>query len=152
MAYYNQGYGYPMYSPPMPDQLSQLRYGQGQFTVPQMGQAQTQMPQVQEAPPIIWVQGEAGAKAHMVAPGNSAVLWDSENPYIYIKTADASGMPSMRIIEWKDKGATSPMPPPMPQNQAQYVTLEEYNKLAGVVNDLVNKLNNICVKENGDVE
>lgn len=134
MAYYNQMY-YPSFTPPMPDQLAQLRYAQGQT------------PQVQDTPPIIWVQGEAGAKAHMVAPGNSAVLWDSENPYIYIKTADASGMPSMRIIEWKERGNTSPMQSAIQSPQPQYVTIEEYNKLVGVVNELNARLNGVCAKE-----
>lgn len=143
MAYYNQMYGYP-YSQPVPDQLSQLRYGQAQ---PPFMQNQMQ-PTQQESPPIIWVQGEAGAKAHMVAPGNSAVLWDSENPYIYIKTADASGMPSMRIIEWKERGSTSPMQSMTQSPSTQYVTVDEYNKLVGVVNELTAKLNGICAKEN----
>lgn len=140
MAYYNnQMYGFP-YSQPVPDQLSQLRYGQMQQ--PMMSQAQMQQPT--EASPIIWVQGEAGAKAHMVAPGNSAVLWDSENPLIYIKSADAAGMPSMRIIEWKERGSTSPIS--MAQN-TQYVTIDEYNKLVGVVNDLAARLNGVGAKE-----
>ena len=56
---------------------------------------QIQMPQTVQAPTpqnqqIIWVQGEAGAKSYLVARGETAVLWDSENPYIYIKSADMS--------------------------------------------------------------
>lgn len=156
MAYYNMPqYGYPQYTMPMPDQLSQLRGGynqppmqQGTFAqapqMPQMGQMQS-MPQ--EAPPMIWVQGEAGAKAHIVAPGNTAVLWDSENPIIYIKSADANGMPSMRIIDWKERSASAPpvMQPNAAQN-VQYVTVDEYNKLAAVVNDLTAKLNGIMAQ------
>jgi len=42
---------------------------------------------------IIWVQGEAGAKAYPVAPGNSVLLMDSESECFYIKTTDSSGIP-----------------------------------------------------------
>ena len=49
---------------------------------------------------LIWVQGESGAKSFLVGPGQTVALWDSEAPKIYIKSADASGMPSMRVIEY----------------------------------------------------
>ena len=47
---------------------------------------------------IRWVQGEAGAKAYPVAPGESAFLMDSENSMAYLKSTDQSGMPSMRYF------------------------------------------------------
>lgn len=50
---------------------------------------------------IIWVQGEAAAKSYWVAPGNTVALWDSENPVIYLKSADAGGMPNIRVIDIK---------------------------------------------------
>lgn len=49
---------------------------------------------------IIWVQGEAGAKSYLVAPNSTVQLWDSEAQTIYLKSADASGMPSMRILDY----------------------------------------------------
>lgn len=55
-------------------------------------------PQVQGQP--IWVQGEAGAKSYLVAPNNTVQLWDSESQTIYLKSADASGMPSIRILDY----------------------------------------------------
>lgn len=57
-----------------------------------------QQPQQQNS--IIWVQGEAGAKSYMVAPGNTVQLWDSENQVIYLKSADASGMPSIKTLDY----------------------------------------------------
>ena len=57
---------------------------------------------------IIWVQGEAGAKSYLVAPNNTVQLWDSEKNTIYLKSADASGMPSMRILDYTIReGATA---------------------------------------------
>ena len=40
-----------------------------------------------------WVQGEAGAKAYHVDPGQSVLLMDSENAVLYMKSADAAGRP-----------------------------------------------------------
>jgi hypothetical protein len=48
----------------------------------------------------IWVQGEAGAKSYLVAPNTTVDLWDSESQTIYIKSADAAGLPSMKIIDY----------------------------------------------------
>ena len=49
---------------------------------------------------IIWVQGEAGAKSYLVAPNTTVQLWDSEAQTIYLKSADASGMPSIKTLDY----------------------------------------------------
>lgn len=90
---YNYGQNYYMPGQAMPGQLEQLRINQ------QQAQIQTQRPQSG----MIWVQGEAGAKSYMVAPGNTVPLWDSENTVIYLKSCDQSGMPSMRIFEYTER-------------------------------------------------
>lgn len=60
-----------------------------------------QMPQPQQnTNGLIWVQGEGAAKSYLVAPGNTVALFDNESQTIYIKSADASGMPNMRILDY----------------------------------------------------
>lgn len=49
---------------------------------------------------MIWVQGEEGARAYMVAPNSTVPLWDSEEQVIYVKSADNLGRPSMRILDY----------------------------------------------------
>ena len=49
---------------------------------------------------MIWIQGEAGAKSYMVAPNCTVALWDSESQTVYLKSADASGMPSMKVLDY----------------------------------------------------
>ncbi len=123
---YAQGYGQPMQ-----DQLAQLRqpYQPMQMQSQPIPQGQPMMQAAQ--PPdngMIWVQGEAGAKAYMVAPGNSVVLWDSEDHVIYIKSADMAGMPGMRVFEYVERTAA---PRNVPDGNANpYVTREEFNALA----------------------
>lgn len=57
-------------------------------------------PQPQQNNSIIWVQGEAGAKSYLVAPNTTVQLWDSESQVIYLKSADSSGMPSIKILDY----------------------------------------------------
>ena len=88
MAYNN---GFPINYP----QVQPIMYPQGSIQ-PQNG-LQSQQPNNSS---IIWVQGETGAKSYLVAPNNTVALWDSENPTIYLKSADASGMPNIRVLDY----------------------------------------------------
>lgn len=150
MPYYGpmQNYGYQPYQPAVPDQLAQLRQPyQGmnqQFAVP-IQNSMTQPPQDQSG--IIWVQGEAGAKAYMVAAGNTVVLWDSESNTIYLKSADASGVPSMRILDWTERTAQSQN---VPNRQVQYVTSEQFNALVQDFNALNARFNALTNNNGGE--
>lgn len=48
----------------------------------------------------IWVQGENAGKSYLVGKNREQVLWDSENPVIYIKTVDNYGRPSMVTLDY----------------------------------------------------
>lgn len=79
---------------------------------------------------LTWVQGEAGAKSYLVAPNTTVQLWDSEAQTIYLKSADASGMPSMKILDYTIRDAaqvqqTTPAIQPMSAPPMDYVTHEE---------------------------
>lgn len=99
------------FSAPVPDQLAQLRQRQAQQPL-MPGPMMTMPPQPAPADPggIIWVQGEAGAKAYHVAPGNTVQLWDSEDQVIYLKSADMAGMPSMRVLDYTERHTARPAP------------------------------------------
>lgn len=115
MAYPYYPYQSNFFQPPMPDQLANLR------------QQQFQAPQQQSGAGILWVQGEEGAKAYMVAPNSSVLLMDSENSSFYIKSTDASGMPQpLRIFDYTERTAAR-----TPESPAQeYVTRAEFDALA----------------------
>ena len=82
---------------------------------------------------IIWVQGEAGAKSYLVAPNNTVQLWDSERQTIYLKSADASGMPSMRILDYTFRDV--PQGSQMAQKPVgvDFPTRDEFNVLKGQI-------------------
>lgn len=105
---------YPMGQPSaMPDQLAQLRQN---------------YQQPQQSAPIIWVQGEEGAKAYMVAAGNSVLLMDSENSVFYIKSTDASGMPQpLRIFDYTERGKQAVEK--VERKNDKFVTREEFDAL-----------------------
>lgn len=127
MPYIPYGYQPGYYGQAMPDQLAQLR--QNAYQQPMMGQAAQQM---QGTPSIIWVQGEEGAKAYMVAAGNSVLLMDSENSAFYIKSTDASGMPlPLRVFDYKERTTAAKTPPQTAQQPGvEFVTRAEFNALA----------------------
>ena len=146
---YNGGYsygGYPAqgyYNPPMQDNLAQLRNMQYQQPM-QPNTNQSPMPTMQNAQNnnngIIWVQGEEGAKAYLVAAGNTVVLWDSENTTIYIKSADSSGVPSMRILDWVERTGMPKTPLDSNANVSEnYVTRDEWAALSARVDALTSK-------------
>ncbi|MCM1364396.1 MAG: hypothetical protein NC122_04120 [Faecalibacterium sp.] len=135
---YYGNYQPPFYSAPMPDNLAQLRANQQPMQQMQTIQPQQSQP-IQPTLPtpqtssngIIWVQGEEGAKAYLVAPNSTVVLWDSENPTIYLKSADGSGIPSMRTLDWVERN-TMPkvtLPSVSEQNTDKFVTREEFDAL-----------------------
>ena len=85
-----------------------------QIPVQQVG---TQMSQPQQtSTDLKWVQGEAGAKSYMVAPNTSVTLWDSESQTIYIKSANASGLPSMTVIDYTIRNDSSQNRPVLAEN------------------------------------
>ena len=99
MAYYA-----PFYRPTYYDPVQQNPMGQFQPpATPPVTQPMTQ----HGNNGLIWVQGEAGAKSYIVAPGNTVMLMDSEGERFYLKSADASGMPMpLRVFEYKERTET----------------------------------------------
>lgn len=118
MTYPYYGYQpYPSYQPPVPDQLAQLR---------QQQQYQPPMQQAAQQPSIQWVSSERAAYDYLVAPNSAVALWDSTAPVVYLKQADASGKPSMKIYDLVERTAQAPEARP----GVEYVTRQEFEALA----------------------
>ena len=116
------------------------------FATPYMYPLNNQMPPPapqQQFPPqesqsnggLVWVQGEAGAKAYPVAPNKTVMLMNSEGSEFYIKSADASGMPlPLRVFDFAERktdalnAAEKPLEMPL-QNSVKYATVEELQAL-----------------------
>ena len=134
---YNQ-----FYQPPLQDNLAQMRNNQ-YMQIPQMQpmQSMQQAQNQQSSNGIIWVQGEEGAKAYMVAPGNSVLLMDSENSAFYIKSSDNSGMPMpLRIFDYVERNAKQQTQNIKPN--VEYVTRQEFDAFSARINDIMANINN----------
>lgn len=90
---------------------------------------------------LIWVQGEAGAKSYMVAPNQTVTLWDSEQNIIYIKSADASGMPAIKILDYTIR-ENSPQKTNKAKLQDDFATKEDVSKEIKRLEEMIRKINN----------
>lgn len=130
---YPYGYQNPYYPQPMPDNLMQMRQQQ----IPQMPQQMPQMANPISQSGVQWVNGEMEARNWMVAPNAAIALWDSSAPTVYLKQADASGKPTLKIYDLVERTETAS---PAPQKSgAEFVTREEFERLAALVGELKGK-------------
>ena len=102
----NYGYGYPYfgnnYGYGVPQQQAQQYYQpqqQMQPTYQQVPQQAQQMQPRQKYSALTYVNGLVGAKSHILNPNEKIYLLDSDNPILYIKSADFEGKYSLEAFE-----------------------------------------------------
>lgn len=145
MAYYA-----PFYRPTYYDPVQQNPMGQfNQQYQQQMNQPIQQAPmQGQQTNDFLWVLNENEATSYPVAPNNTVTLWDKNLPTIYIKSVNAQGVPSMRVLDFVERTATNHTPTAgtafnSPNN---FVTIDSFNALKGDVEALRGKLDELKPK------
>lgn len=120
---------------------------------PQQYQPQMQQqPAQQNGGGIIWVSGEAGAKAYLVAPNTTVQLWDSEAQCIYLKSADASGMPSMKILDYTIRSQTPvnaqiTAPTQQAGNLSDYASKNDLQAIQTRLNDIQKQIDGLTAKK-----
>jgi hypothetical protein len=130
---FNPYYQNPYYPQPMPDNLMQMR--QQQMMQPQMPQPVPQNPVAQGS--VQWVSGEQEARGYLIAPNSAVALWDSTAPTVYLKQADASGKPTLKIYDLVERTETAA--PATQKARVEFVTREEFDRLAALVGELKGK-------------
>ena len=147
MAVFNNGY-------PVSYQPVFQTYSQPFASQPQPFASQPQAPSQQNG--IIWVSGEAGAKAYLVAPNNTVQLWDSESQTIYLKSADASGMPSMKILDYtireSNKNAPNSLSTPLDENLSNYATKDEIRAVSEQITALRDRVDGLTKRRRREGE
>lgn len=133
MAFNPYGWQNPYYPQAMPDNLMQMRQ-QMQPMAPQMPQA-PQNPVAQGG--VQWVSGEQEARGYLIAPNSAVALWDSTAPTVYLKQADASGKPTLKIYDLVERTETAPAAPQ--QKGVEFVTRDEFDRLAALVGEIKGK-------------
>lgn len=102
---------------------------------------QSQIPQALQNPVaqsgVQWVSGEQEARNWMIAPNAAVALWDSSAPTVYLKQADASGKPTLKVYDLVERLASAPDAQKAPA--AEYVTRKEFDALAALVSEMKGK-------------
>lgn len=126
------GYQNPYYPQPMPDTLMQMRQQQ----IPMMQTPQAPQNTIAQGG-VQWVSGEQEARNWMIAPNAAVALWDSTAPTVYLKQADASGKPTLKIYDLVERAET---PSTAPQEKGvEFVTRKEFDALASLVGEIKGK-------------
>ena len=147
MAYYAPFYRPTYYDPVQQNPMGQFNQQFQQNMVQPMQNAQMPM-QTQPANDFLWVLNENEATSYPVAPNNTVTLWDKNLPTIYIKSVNAQGVPSMRILDFTERTATvQKQPVSGPFGSANnFVTIDSFNALKGDVEALRGKLDELNAK------
>ena len=149
-----QTYGnYQPIPQPYPDRLTQLQnqYQQA-VNIPQMVPTPMSGANQQINQGLLWVSGEVGAKSYLVAPNSTVLLMDSDAQRFYLKSADMSGMPSLRIFEYtevQNAPQTSVIAPnsDLKELDSKYVTREEYDGLKSLYGKILERLDSVLVAD-----
>lgn len=109
-----------------------------------MTQPILQPTQMSPANDMLWVLNESEATAYPVAPNNSVVLWDKSNPTIYVKSVNAQGIPSMRILDFNERTSDNAQKTPTEHKcecSGKFVPIEDFNSLQSRFDALFNEFN-----------
>lgn len=114
---------------PVPDMLSQ-------FKAPYQPQANYNN--------FIKIHNEKEVEAYPVVPGNTIVLWDEKEPFFYMKTADASGMATTKIYEYKEHVAAAEKPAEhVCSCSDKFVAKKDFEVLQGEIKRLAKKIDEL---------
>ncbi len=151
IPYYNP-YMQPMYGQngAMPDAFAQMKapYQQPQMQTQQM--VGTNLPLPTPTNEFLWVLSINEAESYPVAPNCSVTLWDKNSPVLYIKSANAQGVPSMKILDYTERTAEAPKMPSehVCQCSGKYVPKEQFELLQSNFTALSDKFERLNSKLN----
>lgn len=130
-----------------PDMLNQYK---GQYQQPMQPQPMPQqmMPAPIPSNDMIWVLGEIEATSYPVAPNNTVTLWDKNEHTVYIKSVNAQGVPSMKVLDYSERTAEGKNEPHKHECQCNkdFVHIDEFNQLKANFEALANKVETIQSK------
>lgn len=148
MAYYA-----PFYRPTYYDQMQpnpNMNQFNQQFQPPVAQPMQNaQMPmQTQPANDFLWVLNENEATSYPVSPNNTVTLWDKNLPTIYIKSVNAQGVPSMRILDFTERLVNAHKTPSTAtfNSNNNFVTIDSFNALEAKFSALESKVDELRPK------
>lgn len=116
----------PIYQPPMQQPIQPIQPMQTAPVQPQQNSM--------NGSGIIWVSNSKEAAMFPVGPNNAVALWDSGNPVVYLKQADASGKPTMKVYDLVERTETAQEAHNgQGEQNTAYATKEDLAAVVGVV-------------------
>lgn len=149
---------YAPFQRPIPQQTNYYNpsypTGQEMMNFQQAPQYQQQMQQPfampnQSASDMIWVLNETEAMSYPVAPNNSVILWDKNNDTVYLKSANMQGVPSMRILDYKERvaeNAAKSARSGAEEDVGKFVRVDDFNALQAKFDGLRDELDELKAK------
>jgi hypothetical protein len=141
------------YYPPYFNRGNYINPMQSASQMPMQSVPQMEYPQYQQMPQqtsdMIWVLNESEATAYPVAPNNSVVLWDKNNPVIYVKSVNMQGVPSMRVLDFSERMPDN-APKTVVEHKCQcggkFVSKEDFNALQSKLEAMQSDLEELKAK------
>lgn len=88
--------------------------------------------QIQQQPQttgILWVSGMQEASMYPVAPNNAVALWEQSGKVIYLKQADATGKPTIKVYDLVEHTEEAP------QQQTEFATKDDLGAVSKAIKD-----------------
>ena len=131
-----QSYQPNWYYQPTQTQVYQPRFQNTTTAAPSYSQVQSMQPVNTQ---IIWVDGEAAARAYNLPNNTTLPLWDSESQTIYIKSVDSQGKPQMTILDYVERDPSAKKE----VDTIEYATKEQVDEINHQFTELNKKLSKL---------
>lgn len=93
---------------------------------------------------MIWVSGEREAQMYPVAPNNAVTLWSQTEPVVYLKQADATGKPTLKVYDLVERTQTASAASSAPSDKLpDYATKDDLSTVVGAVRGLASDIEQI---------
>lgn len=144
--FYRTGYFNPLQTQTMPNMMDVQNQFGPQYQAPIQNNI-AQMPQLSND--TLWVLNETEAISYPVALNNSVILWDKNQPTVYIKSVNMQGIPSMRILDYTERSKEKSSE--MPEKHTckcgnEFVGIDDFKSLQGEFETLKSELQELKQK------
>lgn len=128
---------YPVYQNPYSFYPAAYPSGYSPQTVQPTSQT---VPQSIPQTSMIWVSGEREAQMYPVAPNNAVTLWSQTESVVYVKQADATGKPTIKVYDLVERNGESFLPDRANGKSDDIVKKSDLDAVNGAINEIFAKL------------
>lgn len=96
----------------------------------------------QQTQNIIWVSGDQEAQMYPIAPNNAVALWGRDGKTLYLKSADMTGRPSLKVYDLAERTerASDAVSGDGGKTTPDYATKDDLGRVVGMVRGFEERL------------